>query len=470
MIFTTPLFIFGFHPAVLLCYFLAPPRYRNHVALAFSFFFYAWGAPKFIGVVFVSCGIDWLATNWLHAAKDPGRRKRLLSWTVALNLVMLGYFKYAGFMVGSENSLFTTLGLEPLPLLEIALPIGISFIVFQKITYLVDVYRGEGQPAKSFLTYLLYVHFFPQLIAGPIVKYHDVEEQFTRRSYTQRNLVAGLTRFSMGLAKKVLIADSLTPVVDGAFASPTSQLDPATAWLGIVCYAIHLYFDFSGYSDMAIGLARTMGFRFQENFNSPYISENISEFWRRWHISLSTWIRSYLYFPLGGNRLGTVRTYFNLWLCFLLCGLWHGASWNFVFFGTYHGVFLILDRLFWLRVQQRIPRMVNVGITFVLTMFGFVIFRTETLEEAIHYYAALFVDRSSEAHWLYFTDDIYFYLGVGLVLSMLPTTSLYPKLVEFYKSLRYRLELTTLVAVLLFIFSVGQIASRNFTTFLYFRF
>jgi alginate O-acetyltransferase complex protein AlgI len=470
MVFSTPLFIFGFLPAVLLFYFLAPVRYRNHVALAFSFFFYAWGAPQFIAVVFVSCLFDWLIANWLHGAKDARRRKHLLILGVASNLLLLGHFKYTDFALASANSLFSALGMEPVPLLGIALPIGISFITFEKITYIVDVYRGEGQPAKRFSTYLLYVHYFPQLIAGPIIKYHDIEEQFESRPYTLDNVVAGLTRFSMGLSKKVLIADSLAPTVDACFALPTSQLDPSTAWLGMVCYTLQIYFDFSGYSDMAIGMARAMGFRFQENFDMPYISENFTEFWRRWHISLSTWIRSYLYFPLGGNRLGSVRTYFNLWLCFLLSGLWHGASWTFVLWGTYHGVFLILDRLFWIRLQQRIPKLLRVSITFVLAMLGWVIFRAENLEEAIRYYTALFVDRTTETYWMHRTDDVFFYVALGLLLSLLPATPLYPKLTAFYRSLRHRRELTTVAAIVLFIFSVGQIAVRSFSPFLYFRF
>jgi alginate O-acetyltransferase complex protein AlgI len=470
MIFSTPLFIFGFLPTVLFFYFLAPVRFRNHVALAFSFFFYAWGAPQFIAVVFLSCLFDWLVTNWLHAAQDERQRRRLMALGVASNLLILGHFKYTDFAIASTNSFLVTIGLEPMPLLGIALPIGISFITFEKITYIVDVYRGEGQPARSFLTYLLYVHFFPQLIAGPIIKYHDIEEQFDSRPYTLDNVVAGLTRFSMGLSKKVLIADSLAPTVDACFALPASQLDPATAWLGMVCYSLQIYFDFSGYSDMAIGLARAMGFHFQENFDKPYVSENFTEFWRRWHISLSTWIRSYLYIPLGGNRLGAARTYFNLWLCFLLSGLWHGASWNFLLWGTYHGFFLILDRLFWVRLQRRVPRFLNVGLTFVLTMLGWVVFRAETLGGAIQYYAALFVDRTSEASDVSVGPDTLLYICIGLFLSLVPTTSLYAAALAGYRRLPRRTELTTGLGIVLFIVSVGRVAGMSFSPFLYFRF
>ena len=470
MVFSTPLFVFAFLPAVLFFYFLAPVRFRNHVALAFSFAFYAFGAPKFIAVVFVSCLFDWLITARIHRATDTVRRKHLLILGVASNLLLLGHFKYTDFALGSLNSIFAMLGLEPIPLLGIALPIGISFITFEKITYIVDVYRGEGHPARSFVTYLLYIHYFPQLIAGPIIKYHDIEDQFDSRPYTLDGAVQGLSRFAVGLAKKVLLADALAPTVEAAFALPPSELDPATAWLGIVCYTLQLYFDFSGYSDMAIGTARAMGFRFQENFNMPYISMNLTEFWRRWHISLSTWIRSYLYFPLGGNRVSTWRTYANLWLCFVLCGLWHGAAWNYVIYGTYQGIFMVLDKIFWIDLQARLPRFFNIGLTFLITMFGFVIFRTSTMGEAGDYFVALLSFRSDLPRAILATPEILAYVSVGLMLSFFPATRFFEPLMERLERLSFRDELFTATAILLFVLSMGRIAGESFSPFLYFRF
>jgi alginate O-acetyltransferase complex protein AlgI len=470
MIFSTPLFIFGFLPAVLVVYFLAPPRFRNHVALAFSFFFYAWGAPKFIVAVFFSCLIDWLLTAALHDSHDEKNRKRLLTIAVAQNLALLGYFKYADFSLVSANSVMALFGVEPIPLLNVALPIGISFIVFEKITYIVDVYRGEGQPSHSFLTYLLYVHFFPQLIAGPIIKYHDIELQFAEREYSLDNVVIGMSRFSVGLAKKVLLADSLALTADKAFALPASQLDPFTAWLGVTCYTLQIYFDFSGYSDMAIGMARAMGFRFLENFNQPYISQNISEFWQRWHISFATWIRSYLYIPLGGNRVSTVRTYVNLWMCFFLSGLWHGAAWTYVVWGCYHGVFLVIDRLFLTDLQKRLPRSFNIAFCFFLTLIGFVIFRSEDMAQVGYYMAALFRNGASLPSEVHLDLELALYMGIGLFISFIPASALYTRFMDAFHHYRYRDEISTALAIVLFMLSVGRIAGASFSPFLYFRF
>jgi len=356
-------------------------------------------------------------------------------------------------------------GIDPLPLLHVALPIGISFITFEKITYVVDVYRGEGNPAPSFLTYLLYVHFFPQLIAGPIIKYHDIEEQFYRREFGLDNVVIGLTRFSTGLAKKVLIADQLGFTADAAFALPADQLDPFTAWLGVVCYTMQIYFDFSGYSDMAIGMARAMGFQFHENFNQPYISQSITEFWQRWHISFATWIRSYLYIPLGGNRRGTARTYFNLWLCFFLSGLWHGAAYQFVLWGVYQGSILILERLFWLDIQKRLPGWVNIATQFLLTLLGFVIFRSESLDQIGYYLAALFRDGATAPSGVALDLEVGLHLGVALFLSFVAAFPGYVRLLTWFQRWRWRDETITAIAIFLFALSAGRIAGATFSPF-----
>ena len=470
MVFSTPLFIFGFLPACLAVYFLAPVRFRNAVALAFSFFFYAWGAPQFIAVVFFSCLIDWVATARMHAATDPVVKRRYLRLAVAQNLLLLGYFKYIDFSILTANSLLGVVGIEPLPLVNVALPIGISFITFEKITYIVDVHRDEGHPSPSFINYLLYIHFFPQLIAGPIIKYHDIEEQLVRREFTLDNAVIGMSRFSVGLAKKVLLADSLGLTADRVFALPAEQLDPATAWLGIVCYTLQIYFDFSGYSDMAIGMARTMGFRFLENFDQPYISQSITEFWQRWHISFATWIRSYLYIPLGGNRRGTVRTYANLWLCFFLSGLWHGAAFTFVVWGMYQGTILVIERLFWIGFQKRLPRWLNIATQFFLTNIGFVIFRSESMEQVGFYMLALFRDGASLPSGVVLDLEVGIYLVLGLFFSFVAAFPGHGRFIAWFGKLRYRDELLTASALVLFALSAGRIAGATFSPFLYFRF
>lgn len=470
MVFSTPLFIFGFLPAVLAVYFLVPVRLRNHVALAFSFFFYAWGAPQFIAVVVASCLFDWVMTNRMHAAPQPATKKRYLQAVIVQNLMLLGWFKYVDFSIISMNSALGLIGVEPMPLLNVALPIGISFITFEKITYVVDVYREEGHPAPSFLTYLLYVHYFPQLIAGPIIKYHDIEQQFYRREFSLDNVVIGMSRFSTGLAKKVLIADSVGAVTDATYALPAAQLDPATAWLGVICYTVQLYFDFSGYSDMAIGMARAMGFRFFENFNQPYISKNITEFWQRWHISLSTWIRSYLYIPLGGNQRGTFRTYLNLWISFFLCGLWHGAAFTYVFYGLYQGTVMVIERLFWIDIQKRLPSWFNMATQFFLTMIGFAIFRSASMEQVGWYVGALFRDGSTLASGVGLDLEVGAHLVVGLLICFAPVIPGFPRLVAWFQGTRHRDVTMTAFALVLFALSAGRIAGATFSPFLYFRF
>jgi alginate O-acetyltransferase complex protein AlgI len=470
MVFSTPLFIFGFLPAVLAVYFLAPVRLRNHVALAFSFLFYAWGAPEFIFVVLASCFVDWTLTNRMHAATDPVHKKRYLHLAVAQNLLLLGWFKYIDFSIASVNSALGWMGVDPLPLLNVALPIGISFITFEKITYVVDVHRGEGSPAPSFLTYLLYVHYFPQLIAGPIIKYHDIEEQFYRRSFSLDNVVIGLSRFSVGLAKKVLVADALAIPTDAVFALPPEQLDPMTAWFGSLCFTMQIYFDFSGYSDMAIGIARAMGFQFHENFNQPYISKSITEFWQRWHISFATWIRSYLYIPLGGNRKGTARTYVNLWLCFFLSGLWHGAAWTFVIWGTYQGTLLIFERVGWLDVQKRLPGWLNVAYQFFVSVVGMTVFRADSLDQILYYVPALFHDGSVLPSGVEIDLEVGLHLGIALFLTFVVAMPGYVRFMMAFQRWRWRDEAITALAIVLFALSVGRIAGASFSPFLYFRF
>jgi alginate O-acetyltransferase complex protein AlgI len=382
MVFSSPLFLFGFFPLVLLLYWLSPGRWGNWIALASSLVFYAWGEPAFIFLALASALFDLAVVKAMVASARPAMRRALLALGVLANLGLLAYFKYANFAVDSARSVAAAMGGFELPgIATVVLPLGISFVVFEKITYVVDVYRGIGHPARSVRDYLLYVFLFPKLLAGPIVKYHDIEAQLDDRPRRFDDMAEGLRRFAIGLAKKVLIADPMGELADQAFGQG-SQLGFAVAWLGAIAYAMQIYFDFSGYSDMAIGIARTMGFRLMENFNKPYISIGFADFWRRWHISLSSWIREYLYIPLGGDRVSSIRTYINLWICFLASGLWHGAAWTFVVWGAYHGLFLTLDRLFMRRALLRMPRGVAIGLTFVLVTIGWAIFRAPDLPTA----------------------------------------------------------------------------------------
>ena len=321
MVFSSLTFLFLFLPLMLAAYYACPARHRNLVALLASALFYAWGAPRFVIVLFVSGLIDYVLSRELPGDRGtPGRRKGVLALAVVLNIALLLYFKYANFFVAEMNAMLARFGGGAVPWAAVALPIGISFFTFQKVSYLVDVYRGVAQPARNALDYLLYVVLFPQLIAGPIVRYHDVARQLEERDYTRERFFMGILRFSQGLGKKVLVANTMAELADAAFNAAPAGLTCGQAWLGVLAYAFQIYFDFSGYSDMAIGLGRLLGIEFLENFNRPYISRSITEFWRRWHISLSNWMREYLYIPLGGNRRGAVRTYFNLWIVFLISG------------------------------------------------------------------------------------------------------------------------------------------------------
>ncbi len=382
MLFYEPLFLFLFAPAVYLVYLAASGRrlWRMIALLLASVAFYAWSEPVFVFVVFASVALDLFAARRVFESPQASRTRSLwLALGVFGNLAILVYYKYAGFLL--EN--IDALGLVHLSIPKIALPIGVSFIVFEKITYLVDVHRGVTTPARSVSLYALYVFFFPKLLAGPIIKYHDIAGQMESCPPPHADdFVAGFSRFMLGVIKKLLLADALAGGADLVFAHNASELGFVEAWAGVIFFTFQIYFDFSGYSDMAIGLARMFGFHLHENFNEPYIARSITEFWRRWHMSLTGWIREYLYFPLGGNRLGALRTHLNLWLCFLASGIWHGAAWTYVAWGAYNGLFLVLDRVFLLRALERLPGWMANLATFLIVMVGWTIFRANSLDQA----------------------------------------------------------------------------------------
>ena len=368
MSFGSMVFLFGFLPAVLVCYFLLPARWRtgrNTVLLIFSLAFYCWGGVALLPALLVSCVGNWAAALWAA----PGHRGRKAVYGIALagNLVMLGYFKYTGFLL--EN--LQALGLD-VTVPSIALPAGISFFTFQAMAYLTDVYRGTIPAERSLPRLTLFMAFFPQLLQGPILRYGEFAPALTQRRENSEDAAAGATRFCFGLAKKVLLADSLGVIADAAFSSG-DRLTMSLAWLGGIAYTLQLYFDFSGYTDMAIGLGRIFGFRLPENFNYPYISKSASEFWRRWHMTLSFWFRDYVYIPLGGNRKGKARQAFNLLVVWFLTGMWHGAGWNFILWGLYYFVFLALEK-FLLPGLQRLPGFFAHLYTLVVVFFGWILF------------------------------------------------------------------------------------------------
>jgi alginate O-acetyltransferase complex protein AlgI len=389
MVFSSLIFLYAFLPVFITLYYWAPVKARNSVALLGSLFFYTWGEPRFAGILVLSGLFGYGISRLLVRATRLSARRALVTVGVTGHLGVLAYFKYSNFFVDQLNGLLGWLAQGSMVWATVALPLGISFFTFQKISYLVDVYRGTSRPARSVFDYLLYVALFPQLIAGPIIRYHDVAAQIEHREYNPNRFLSGVWRFCLGLGRKVLIANPLGAVADRIFAEDLSTLPVPFAWAGIFCYAFQIYFDFAGYSDMAIGLGRMMGFEFVENFNRPYTARTVTEFWRRWHISLSNFMRDYLYIPLGGNRTGPIRTAFNLWFVFLVSGFWHGASWSFVFWGAYHGTLLTLERLIGLKLLERLPAVIGTAITFMLVTLGWVFFRAETLPDALVYTSRL---------------------------------------------------------------------------------
>ncbi|MCB1615707.1 MAG: MBOAT family protein [Pseudomonadales bacterium] len=394
MLFSSSTFIFLFLPACLLAYYgIACPlkRYsgidfRNAFLLFASLVFYAWGEVFYVLLMIASITVHYVFGLLIcyFRSRQPLARS-LLVFAVSTNLLSLCFFKYANFIADNLNLLLEFTDMPVITIGSVHLPLGISFFTFQAMSYVIDVYRNEAPVQKNPFNIALYIALFPQLIAGPIVRYHDVALQINDRESAYNLFFSGMRRFILGLAKKMLIANTLGEVADQIFALSGNELSTPVAWLGIICYALQIYFDFSAYSDMAIGLGRMFGFRFLENFNYPYISASVQEFWRRWHISLSSWFRDYLYIPLGGSRVAPWRIYFNLCLVFFLCGLWHGASWNFVIWGLIHGAFLVIERLGFDKILQRLWRPVRHCYTLLVVLVGWVFFRAETLDTSLHY-------------------------------------------------------------------------------------
>ncbi|UPL49229.1 MBOAT family O-acyltransferase [Hymenobacter sublimis] len=475
MVFSSTLFLFYFLPGFLLLYFLAPARFKNVVALVASLLFYAWGGLNFLALFLASVVINFVLIRFMDKAQNWQKRIYLIL-SIVLNVAMLFYFKYANFFLENVSALGEAAGSSPLTWEKVVLPIGISFFTFEKLTYTIDVYRGVNKPLRSFWDFMLYIMLFPKMIAGPIVRFHEIADQLTDRTAfdTVDQKLAGLFRFMIGLAKKVLIANVLGEQADAIFSLSPAELPVAQAWLGAVAYTFQIYFDFSGYSDMAIGLGRLMGFQFPENFNNPYISRSITEFWQRWHITLGRWMRDYLYIPLGGNRVKPARLYVNLWTVFILSGFWHGAAWNFIAWGAYHGLFLVLDRLFLLRLYRKLGAL-SILPTFVITVVGWVLFRAETLAGALAYVSRMLgLGVNITAALPYYTREFWFTLVLAAVFSFMAALPRIERweirtLAASHFSVRAAAGITAVTALLLLL-SMGYIVGSSFNPFIYFRF
>jgi alginate O-acetyltransferase complex protein AlgI len=396
VVFSSHIFIFYFLPLALLLYYALPRAWQHLMLTLVSYVFYGWWNPWFTILMLISTAIDYFGGKIVSAPGASQRqRKTGVILSVVSNLSLLAFFKYSAFFAGNLSLAAQWLGMGPLPLpdffFNIVLPVGISFYTFQSMSYCIDLYRGHAVPARSFVDFACYVSMFPQLVAGPIVRYGSVADQLRERSYSVEVFVAGFTRFNFGFAKKILLANPMGAIADQCFGAGEGALTAPMAWLGVVAYAFQIYYDFSAYSDMAIGLGKMTGFHFPENFDSPYKSKSITEFWRRWHISLSTFLRDYLYIPLGGNRKGPARTYINLMLVMLIGGFWHGAQWTFIVWGAIHGGMLALERLMgkdsW---YGRLPDPLRVALTFVIVLITWVFFRAENFEVATRYLGAMF--------------------------------------------------------------------------------
>ena len=458
MVFSSAIFLFVFLPAVFLLDRLARGvRLKNALLLAASLIFYAFGQPVYLPLLLVS-----VLLNYLCGLLAAGRYPRLgVGIAVAGGIGMLAVYKYADFAIGTVNSLF---GLS-LPLTGIALPIGISFFTFQGLSYVIDVYRDRTLVARSFFKVLLYISYFPQLIAGPIVKYHDIEKEIDARHATPQETALGIRRFICGLAKKLLLSNAMGQMADTVFALPAGEIGMLAAWTGAVCYTLQIYFDFSGYSDMAIGMGRMFGFHFLENFNYPYASTTIKEFWRRWHISLSTWFRDYLYIPLGGNRKGRGRTWVNRFLVFFATGLWHGASWNFVLWGLWHGLFSVLEDCGALPVKRFKGRLTGRVYTLLVVVLGFTLFRADTLAQAGAMFAAMFTGVGLE------------WAGTAAVCARLTPVFLltlaFALALSFPVSKRFQPKNDTVTlagALVLLVLCMFNLSAGTFNPFIYFRF
>ncbi len=468
MLFSSMTFLFVFMPLVMAVYFLSKKEIRNYVLLIASIIFYAWGEPRYLAIMIITILVNYAGAILLDKHYSSRQRLWIVSLTIVLDLSFLFYFKYFNFVVDNINGVLAT----DFQLLDVIMPIGISFYTFQAMSYLIDVYRREVSAQKDVYKLALYIVLFPQLVAGPIVKYHDVCEQIDNRTIEFKNVIIGFKRFITGLAKKVLIANTLAEVVDKIFAQAPENLTTGVSWLGAVAYCLQLYYDFSGYSDMAIGLGLMFGFRFLENFNYPYISKSITEFWRRWHISLATWFKLYLYIPLGGNRKGAVRTYWNLFAVFLVTGIWHGAAWSYVAWGIWNGIFIVIERFFGLDKDKNDRWYVSAAkhvYAFFAIVWGMIIFRAESLSYAYEYICRmLHIDVTK--HLPDYDYGVNNKFAIMLIVGLICAMPVCRNLIYIKYEHKVQRTLVNIWLFLLFFWSTISLAASTYNPFIYFRF
>lgn len=466
MLFSSISFIYVFLPAVCFLYLITRKELHNPILLIASIIFYAWGEPRYLAIMLVTIMVNYLGA--LLIEKYPLKKKLTLTLTIAANLGFLIYFKYFNFILGNINALLHT----NIDFIKVVMPIGISFYTFQAMSYLIDVYRGECKAQKDIYKMALYICLFPQLIAGPIVKYHDVAEQIDSREVNFEKVDIGVKRFIIGLAKKMLIANTMGAIADKIFVQAPDTFTPLVAWIGSFAYSLQLFYDFSGYSDMAIGLGLIFGFRFMENFNYPYISKSITEFWRRWHISLSTWFRQYVYIPLGGNKISPNRTYINLAVVFFLTGLWHGASWNFIFWGLWNGFFIILEKMTGWHKETDKPfiNFLKHIYTIFIFVLGWVMFRADNMHYAAIYLKNMFglVKVHDIAYAINYYGDTVEVLT--FIIALICATPVFSKILEIKQERKILRSIVNIWLIILFILSTAAVAASTYNPFIYFRF
>ncbi len=458
MVFSSITFLFYFLPLVLLFYYIVPYKFKNFILLIFSLIFYAYGEPIYIFLMIFSCIVDYTNALIIDKYRNTYKAKLALISSIVINLSLLGFFKYSDFFISIVNNITN----NNIPLLNITLPIGISFYTFQTMSYTIDVYRNEAPVQRNIIPLSTFVTLFPQLVAGPIVRYSDISYDLNHRTHNFNKFYEGIYRFIIGLCKKVILANNLGLIWYSIKATPFDTLSLATSWLGIICFTLQIYFDFSGYSDMAIGLGKIFGFEFLENFNFPYISKSITEFWRRWHISLGIWFRDYVYIPLGGNKCSKSRWFFNIFVVWFLTGLWHGASFNFILWGLYFGVILVIEKLFLLNLLKKLPNFISHIYVIFLVIIGFVLFEIDTLSGVLNYLSSMFNFNNI------LVDNTFFYYLVPnitlIVFAIIASTPIVKNILDKYIYIR--------IIALLFglVLSAAFLVDASFNPFLYFRF
>ncbi len=468
MVFSSLTFLYVFLPIVLIAYYISPMKGKNLIILLSGIFFYAWGEPFYVIIMLFSTVVDYTAGRMMARFDDkPKMRTLFLLMSVTVNLALLGVFKYSSFLVQNINGLFGLQLFDP----QLPLPIGISFYTFQSMSYTIDLYMRNIQVQKNIISFTSYVSLFPQIVAGPIVRYQDVANEIDNREITMAKVSDGIRIFLIGLSKKVLLANNIGALWTLIKGTDISEISTLTAWLGILAFAFQIYFDFSGYSDMAIGLGKMLGFEFPQNFNYPYLSRSISEFWRGWHITLGTWFRCYVYIPLGGNRKGKFKTLRNLLIVWFLTGLWHGASWNFVLWGLYFGVIIILERLFLGKLLEKLPALLSTLYSFVLVTIGWVLFEIESIPQILSYLKTMFFGSSVglvDSQSLYFLTTY----GVIFLICILASTDYPKKLIDRLHSRAPRLVqgVSPVYQLMLMVASTAYLVFATYNPFLYFRF